>query len=191
MAEIENIVWIVAATVTTSLLALLALLRMKINGHHALLSLGNRWTAVPTSTSAGVQALLAAVALSAFAAIPEHRSQPPAATAVSTLPEAATFETDGDVAALRSYASAIDSKPHATAPAEPLPGVDEMITKLKTRLDQNPTDVKGWKMLGWSYLNTGDAASATRAYEQAQKLAPTDAEITAALSAAKSAAAEK
>ena len=184
MTEIPAIAMIAVGTAATILLALLTLLRLQVNGRHPLLALGQRWAAAPETTSAGVLALFAIAALSAFAAVLDRPVQSATVMAAHTPPAPSAFETDEDLAALRSYASEIDAKPHATAPAEPLPGVEQMIANLKARLEENPADVKGWKMLGWSYLNTGQPAEAARAYEAAQKLSPTDAEITAALSAA-------
>ncbi len=182
---------IVICTAASSLLLLLILLRLKINGQLPLLAMTRRWVTMPATTSTGVLALVAAVATSAFVATfePETGTRAPENASASAPPAHTAFDTDEDLAALRSYASSMDA-PHASAPNEPLPGVDEMISQLKARLDENPGDVKGWKMLGWSYQNIGQVAEASRAYEAALKLAPADAEITAALAAVKSAAAE-
>jgi cytochrome c-type biogenesis protein CcmH len=101
-----------------------------------------------------------------------------------TPPGHAAIDEDADLSALRSFAGSLDGG--ATAPPEPaaatnLPGVDQMIDKLLQRLQREPGDVRGWKMLGWSYLNTGRAKEAAQAYETALKLAPADSEILAAL----------
>jgi cytochrome c-type biogenesis protein CcmH len=56
-----------------------------------------------------------------------------------------------------------------------------MIGKLSARLERQPDDVNGWKMLGWSYLNMDRPADAVKAYEKALKLEPGDAEIKKAL----------
>jgi len=66
-----------------------------------------------------------------------------------------------------------------------LPEVDTMIAKLVARLESQPDDVKGWKMLAWSYLNTDRPQDAARAYETALKLDPGDTETTKGLEAAK------
>jgi cytochrome c-type biogenesis protein CcmH/NrfG len=185
----ESHAFIVVGTAASSLLALLILLRIQINGQRPILALTRRWVATPSPTSTLVIALVSTVALSAFAAITRIEADTQAIE--STAPPSHTaFDADEDLAALRTYATSIEEPPHATTPSEPLPGVEEMIAKLKARLDQNPSDVKGWKMLGWSYLNMGQPAEASRAYEAALKLAPADTEITSALAAAKSAAAE-
>jgi len=185
----ESHAFIIVGTAASSLLALLILLRVEINGHRPILALTRRWVATSSPTSTIVLAIIFTVALSAFAATTRTGADTQAreSTTAAAPPSHTAFDADEDLAALRTYATSIDTPPHATAPNEPLPGVDDMIAKLKARLDQNPADVKGWKMLGWSYLNLGQPTEAVRAYEAAQKLAPGDAEITAALTAAKSA----
>jgi cytochrome c-type biogenesis protein CcmH len=62
-----------------------------------------------------------------------------------------------------------------------------MIAKLVARLEKDPSDVNGWKMLGWSYLNTDKPDEAAKAYESALKLQPDNMEIKKALERAKSA----
>ena len=94
---------------------------------------------------------------------------------------------------LRAYADKIDTKRQSTAAPPPasgsveLPDVNTMIAKLVARLEKQPNDVKGWKMLGWSYLNTDRPEEAARAYETALKLEPSDLEIKKGLDQAKSA----
>lgn len=58
--------------------------------------------------------------------------------------------------------------------------VDEMIGSLEARLTSEPTDVEGWRMLGWSKFRTDDFAGAAAAYARAAKLAPGDAETLSA-----------
>jgi cytochrome c-type biogenesis protein CcmH len=50
------------------------------------------------------------------------------------------------------------------------PGVDEVVTALAERLASKPNDVKGWKMLGRSYMATGNYAGAVEAFEKAMEL---------------------
>ena len=83
---------------------------------------------------------------------------------------------------LRAYADEIDANRQSTAATPPAPGsvelpdVNTMIAKLIARLEKQPNDVKGWKMLGWSYLNTDRPEEAATAYETALKLEPSDLE---------------
>ena len=54
--------------------------------------------------------------------------------------------------------------------------VQAMIVQLETQLRQTPEDVNGWRMLGWSYFQTGRFADAAEAYGRAATLEPTNAE---------------
>lgn len=60
-----------------------------------------------------------------------------------------------------------------------LPDVDTMVSRLAERLKSNPGDVRGWKMLGWSYLHLDRPRDAVAAYEKAIALEPSDAESQA------------
>ncbi|MCC7252598.1 tetratricopeptide repeat protein [Hyphomicrobium sp.] len=76
------------------------------------------------------------------------------------------------------------------ATGEPLPDVDTMIERLAARLEATPNDVQGWRMLGWSYFNTGHYEQAAIAYAKAVELDPSSAELTLAYEEAKSKASE-
>ena len=177
-------------TAATLLAIILLLLRAKFQGRWPVLSLTQRWVAASTPVSGLVLVLLSAIAVYSFAQIPAHdRSDIDSAAShsVERSPDAPALE------ALRAYADKIDAKGQSTAAMSPapssaeLPDVDTMIAKLLARLEKQPDDVKGWKMLGWSYLNMDRAEEATQAYETALKLEPSDIEIKKALEAAKSA----
>jgi cytochrome c-type biogenesis protein CcmH len=58
-----------------------------------------------------------------------------------------------------------------------LGGVDEMIARLTERLNRNPKDAEGWRMLGWSYFNTERFAQSAAAYAKAIDLDPANAEL--------------
>ena len=51
-----------------------------------------------------------------------------------------------------------------------LADVDTMIGRLEQRLEANPEDANGWRMLGWSYFNTQRFADAVKAYGRAVEL---------------------
>ena len=51
-----------------------------------------------------------------------------------------------------------------------------MIVQLEAQLRQTPEDVNGWRLLGWSYFQTGRFADAAEAYGRAATLEPTNAE---------------
>lgn len=61
----------------------------------------------------------------------------------------------------------------AAAPADGKQAdVESMIGKLVARLQANPNDAEGWRMLGWSYLRTERNAQAVEAYRKAVALEP-------------------
>ena len=54
--------------------------------------------------------------------------------------------------------------------------VQAMIGQLEAQLRQTPEDVNGWRLLGWSYFQTGRFADAAEAYGRAATLEPANAE---------------
>jgi cytochrome c-type biogenesis protein CcmH len=58
------------------------------------------------------------------------------------------------------------------AAQHPMGDVASMIAGLENKLAQNPKDAEGWQMLGWSYLRTGRAEDAVKAYARAVALDP-------------------
>src|SRR5687767_1681772 len=54
--------------------------------------------------------------------------------------------------------------------------VNAMISMLETQMAQRPDNAEGWRMLGWSYLQTGRNADAAMAYGKAVSLDPNNAE---------------
>ena len=60
----------------------------------------------------------------------------------------------------------------AVAPAQTAGDVDGKIAALATRMQQNPGDAEGWRMLGWSYFNTQRYEEAATAYAKAMALQP-------------------
>jgi cytochrome c-type biogenesis protein CcmH len=65
--------------------------------------------------------------------------------------------------------SAVGS-PHATSGASQTPDVTQMVTSLAERLQGQPDDVNGWKMLGRSYMTMGNYDEAARAFDRAVQL---------------------
>ena len=68
------------------------------------------------------------------------------------------------------------------APGASHPGADvaDMIAQLERRMAQSPGDPEGWRMLGWSYFQTGRYADAAAAYGHAVTLQPANAEYLSA-----------
>jgi cytochrome c-type biogenesis protein CcmH/NrfG len=176
--------------------AVLLALRVTVRGRQPAMLLAQRWTEVPLPVSGFILALLSTVALVSLLGV-EDRNQAGADSLgfhSTDTPETASGEgiDDGAWSALRAYATNLgkdgrSEAPSANTPSATLPDVDTMIAQLVARLEKEPNDVKGWKMLGWSYLNIGQPAEATKAYETALKLEPGDMEIRKALDMAQTA----
>ncbi len=92
---------------------------------------------------------------------------------------------------------ALRGSPDKTAPPPPAPAaaaaqeapaagapttaeVDAMIGKLAKRLEQNPGDADGWRMLGWSYFNTQRYEESAAAYGKAMAVDPANLDYKAA-----------
>jgi cytochrome c-type biogenesis protein CcmH len=96
--------------------------------------------------------------------------------------------SDGDMlASLTDYTRSIGADGATSAPADGnlLPDVNVMIERLEARLETAPGDVKGWRMLGWSYFNMERYDQAAAAYAKAVKLDPSSAELKASYEEAK------
>lgn len=139
------------------------------------LSVGERKFAVVSVTSIVV---FGSIALYAFVGSPDL----PAATAASSatpVPVAAPASADSPVARLAAAQSATQPVPPAkssagsSAPAQTgLPPVEEMVGRLEARLQRNPQDADGWRMLGWSYFSIERFNEAADAYAKAIALKP-------------------
>jgi cytochrome c-type biogenesis protein CcmH len=106
----------------------------------------------------------------------------PAATgSVGTLSSSEPhYGLDGEMLAdLKGYTlSAKAETPASTmATSTPLPDVNTMIERLAARLQTTPDDIKGWRMLGWSYFHTQRYKEAVKAYARAVELDPNSAEL--------------
>jgi len=66
------------------------------------------------------------------------------------------------------------------SPQPKLPAVDTMISQLANRLETNPEDSEGWRMLGWSYFQTQRYAESVDAYSRAITLEPESAPFQSA-----------
>jgi cytochrome c-type biogenesis protein CcmH len=97
------------------------------------------------------------------------------------------------LASLNDYTRSIgtaDPAPAATAAGKLLPDVNTMIERLASRLESAPDDIKGWRMLGWSYFHTGRYKQAATALARAVELDPSSAELKLAYDEAKAKASE-
>ena len=68
----------------------------------------------------------------------------------------------------RAQMAGVSGAENAAAP------VDEraMIAELEARVKAQPNDAEGWRMLGWSFFQTGKFAESATAYARATKLVP-------------------
>lgn len=96
------------------------------------------------------------------------------------------------VARLRDYTRSIGAEEPAPAAAagKLLPDVNTMIQRLVARLETTPEDIKGWRMLGWSYFHTGHYEQAATAYARAVALDPNSTELKLSYEEAKAKASE-
>tara|TARA_R110000824_G_scaffold209_7_gene980 strand:+ start:5190 stop:6128 length:939 start_codon:yes stop_codon:yes gene_type:complete len=60
----------------------------------------------------------------------------------------------------------------ASTGSEAAPSVDEVISGLEKKLQENPDDAESWRMLGWSYFETGKFAESATAMKRATTLDP-------------------
>lgn len=99
---------------------------------------------------------------------------------------------EGVLARLEEYTRSIPAKEPVSkaAAGELLPDVNTMIERLGARLQTTPGDIQGWRMLGWSYFNTGLYDQAATAYARAVELDPSSAELKASYEEAKAKASD-
>lgn len=75
---------------------------------------------------------------------------------------------------------AIGAAAPSEVPGHPNGEPSAMIAQLETQMQQHPDNAEGWRMLGWSYLQTGRNAEAAVAYGKAVGLDPSNAEYLSA-----------
>jgi cytochrome c-type biogenesis protein CcmH len=101
--------------------------------------------------------------------------------------------SDGEMlASLEDYTRSIGADGAASTPADGnlLPDVNVMIERLAARLETAPGDVKGWRMLGWSYFNMERYEQAAAAYAKAVELDPSSVELKRSYEEAKAKASD-
>ncbi len=122
---------------------------------------------------------LAALAMGCFSLLP-FASEGPSPTA--NISVAAAAPEDPDLARLELYVrsrspSGATISPSSSPTQQELPDVGTMIERLAARLRSQPEDAEGWRMLGWSYLHTDQAAKAVEAFGRAVALRPQSSEL--------------
>lgn len=154
----------------------------------ARLALLSRSAASGWSTTGALQrlpqsAIVAAAAFLLVAGFGAARSNS-AATGTTV---AAASGSDLELVRLKDYArsEATGDAPSDASARTLLPDVSTMVERLAARLRASPNDVKGWRMLGWSYAQTGQYAQAATAFGRALELEPGSAELKSAFEGAK------
>jgi cytochrome c-type biogenesis protein CcmH/NrfG len=138
----------------------------------------------PTGTWSAAAAVFLLVA--GIGAATSYFGTPP-----ETISASRTGSHDDTLARLKDYTRTVEtnqpeSKPEA---GKMLPDVSTMIERLAARLETAPDDVKGWRMLGWSYFHTERYQQAASAYARAVQLDPNSAELKSSYEEAKAKAA--
>lgn len=82
----------------------------------------------------------------------------------------------GDTPAAPGAPAAADAKARP-----PQPDVDTLISRLEAKLKEDPNNADGWRMLGWSFFETGRFAEAATAYRRAATLSPKTADYWSSL----------
>lgn len=85
-----------------------------------------------------------------------------------------------DVKASPTTPAAASAAESAAAGGHPQADVSAMIAQLEAQMRQQPNNAEGWRMLGWSYLQTGRNADAAEAYGKAAALDPKNADYLSA-----------
>lgn len=85
-----------------------------------------------------------------------------------------------DVPGTSALKSASPAAMATDAAGHPQGEVGAMIAQLEAQMQQRPVNAEGWRMLGWSYLQTGRNAEAAIAYGKAAALDPRNAEYLSA-----------
>lgn len=173
------------------------------------LALTIRWSRAPVHRVATLMAVLLVVPALCFAKIADNAdalANSPATENIALDSASASCNSDQPdlpdtrqqaYERFREYANGLRAKMQGVsdtgsslAPAgEPnLPDVDTMIGKLAKRLETDPGNADGWRMLGWSYLHTGKYAEAVSAYSTALALDPKNADTMKALEEARASA---
>lgn len=133
-------------------------------------------------------AIMIALAVTAFAGeIMTPSAETPASVATAS---AANGDIRNAYDKLKAFAATEEAPPAApslsptSASAQTsttgLADVETMIAKLEERLTKDPKDAAGWRMLGWSYQNTGRPAEALAAYDRGLAIDPENTELKTA-----------
>lgn len=101
----------------------------------------------------------------------------PSTPTIALIGAAMVLAASAGVAILRSEGGSDVAAPHGTVtPQRPAAPIEQAIAELEGRLRQDPDNPAGWRMLGWSYFETGALERAAAAYRRAAGIEPDNAE---------------
>ena len=86
--------------------------------------------------------------------------------------------------AILTQPKAVPVSPQAPAASQARPDLDTIVARveaLEQRLEANPDDLDGWKMLGRSFMSLNRPREAVGAWSRAAQIAPSDPDVRAAL----------
>lgn len=104
--------------------------------------------------------------------------QPSAAS--NNAPGMRSTAPDDPVQRLATATTGASNSPSSNQAQTGLPPVEEMIQRVQARLQRNPQDTEGWRLLGWSLFNVERFTDAAQAYSKAVELRPEIAEYRSA-----------
>jgi cytochrome c-type biogenesis protein CcmH len=129
------------------------------------------WRGLALASTAGL-VILGSVNLYSYLGSPDLPTAPVKQTAAA--PEQAQQTAAATPQAAQMPAAATGAA--ANGPGQ----VTDMIQKLALRLQANPNDAEGWRMLGWSYFNIQNYAQSAASYAKAVAIDPTNIEYKSA-----------
>lgn len=90
---------------------------------------------------------------------------------------------ESDVAVVSAWLNDQDPTPtfHRNHPGKPVAPVGQLIDGLRARLEQQPNDERGWRLLAQSYAHMGDMPNARLAAERAVDIGADSDELSATL----------
>ena len=101
----------------------------------------------------------------------------PVSTATLILIAAAIIAIASAAVALTRGGDEAATAPHGSIkPDQPAGTIEQSIAALEGRLRQDPDNAVDWRLLGWSYFETGDLMRSADAYRRAAQVEPNNAE---------------
>lgn len=102
----------------------------------------------------------------------------PSASTMALIAAGVVLAASAGVALLRSDdADNTVASPHGAVKSDqPVGTLEDSIAKVAERLKRDPDNAADWRMLGWSYFETGDLGAAASAYRRAAEVEPNNAE---------------